>query len=73
LPLFRKLVRLSPCSETASLGLFHSLWSLGREDEALEEIKRFQVLTNFGRADYRTIIAEINEKTAERPARKKRA
>jgi predicted Zn-dependent protease len=38
---FRRLVALSPTSEKASLGLFHSLWASNRPIEALDEMKRF--------------------------------
>jgi tetratricopeptide (TPR) repeat protein len=38
---FRKTTQLSPHSETASLGLFHSLWEQDKLDKALEEMKRF--------------------------------
>ena len=62
LPCFKKSTELSPKSERASLGLFHSLWSLGKEVEALEEMKRYQRLTNFQCQDYREILGEITEK-----------
>jgi predicted Zn-dependent protease len=38
---FRKAVALSPRSELASLGLFHSLWRTGRTDAAFDEMGRF--------------------------------
>ena len=55
---FVKATELAPRSETASLGLFHSLWQQGRESEALDECKRFMALSDS--EDYRSIIAEIN-------------
>lgn len=39
--LLERVVSMSPRSELASLGLFHSLWELGRHEEALSEMKRF--------------------------------
>jgi tetratricopeptide (TPR) repeat protein len=38
---FRKASTLSPKSELASLGLFHSLIEAGFRDDAVEEMKRF--------------------------------
>jgi predicted Zn-dependent protease len=38
---FRKAVALDPALELASLGLYHTLWSSGQKEEALEEMKRF--------------------------------
>jgi tetratricopeptide (TPR) repeat protein len=73
LPHLRIAVRLGPKSEKASRGLFHCLWDMNRLDEALEEIKRFQLLTNWSCKDYREIVAEINEKwTDDEPVKPKR-
>lgn len=72
IPIFRRTVGWRPRSEKSSLGLFHSLWRLDRHDEALEELKRFQVLTRFKSKDYREIIAEINEKWSDAPPAKKK-
>ena len=60
IPYFKKATELSPQSEKASLGLFHSLWNLDRVNEALEEVKRFQTLSHS--KDYDEIVAEIKEK-----------
>jgi hypothetical protein len=60
--LCRRAAELAPRSERASLGLFHALWDSERFDEALEEIKRFQLLTNWSCQDYLDIMAEIKEK-----------
>jgi lipoprotein NlpI len=38
---FRKTTTLSPHSEKASLGLFHSLWNVGKIDAAFDEMRRF--------------------------------
>jgi predicted Zn-dependent protease len=43
---FRKSTRLSPRSETASLGLFHSLWRTGNTDAAFNEMRRFVKLSD---------------------------
>ena len=57
---FRQATRLSPKLEAASLGLFHCLWELGRREEALEEAKRFQSVSDS--ENYRKIVQEINER-----------
>ncbi len=38
---FRRAVALSPHSEKASLGLFHSLWRVGKVNPAFDEMRRF--------------------------------
>ncbi|HEX8249577.1 MAG TPA: hypothetical protein VF599_15475 [Pyrinomonadaceae bacterium] len=38
---YKKTAELSPKSETASIGLFHSLFELKKYDESFNEIKRF--------------------------------
>ena len=58
---FRKATLLSPKSELASLGLFHSLWESGDTDGALEEMKRF-VATSGPSDEYRKVLQEINSK-----------
>lgn len=57
---FRHATDLRPTLEAVSLGLFHCLWKLGRREEALEEVKRFQSISDS--QDYRKIIEEIIEK-----------
>jgi tetratricopeptide (TPR) repeat protein len=57
---FKRAVELSPALEGVSKGLFHSLWKLGKQVEALEEVKRFQTISDS--EDYREIVKEINEK-----------
>ena len=57
---FKRAIELSPALEGVSKGLFHSLWKLERHVEALEEIKRFQTISDS--EDYREIVKEINEK-----------
>lgn len=58
--IFKSAVELSPALEAVSLGLFHCLWKLEKRMEALEEIKRFQSISDS--EDYRRIVKEINEK-----------
>ena len=41
IPYFEKAVKLTPKTELASIGLFHCLWSLGRNKEALKEARRY--------------------------------
>ena len=55
---FRRATELKPESETASLGLFHCLWEMGRKEEALDEIGRYLKIADC--EDYRNILAEIN-------------
>lgn len=43
---FRKAVELDPQWEIASLALYHTLWSNGLHEEALEEMKRFVQVGN---------------------------
>jgi tetratricopeptide (TPR) repeat protein len=57
---FTRAIELAPTSEGMSKGLFHCLWNLERKVEALEEIKRFQTISDS--EDYRAIVNEINEK-----------
>jgi len=63
LPLYQRTVSLSPESELASLGLFHSLWNVGKRKEALAEMKRFLSLKES--EEYRQLIKEIGEEAKE--------
>jgi predicted Zn-dependent protease len=45
-PSFRKAVELSPQSETASLGLFHTLMELGDTRSAIAEMNRFMSIAD---------------------------
>jgi Flp pilus assembly protein TadD len=56
--LFKQAVSLSPRSEKVSLGLFHCLWGRGKQDEALEEMKRFLSLADSD--EYRLILAAVS-------------
>ena len=38
---FKRATKLSPKSELASVGLFHSLWELDRTADAVAEMRRF--------------------------------
>lgn len=57
---FQEAVRLSPHSEKASHGLFHSLWESGRRREAKKEILRFQKISRS--KDYEEIVEELKYK-----------
>jgi predicted Zn-dependent protease len=57
---FKKATILSPSSEKCSLCLFHVLWENEREEEALEEMKRF--LKDYKSDEYNIILKEIVEK-----------
>ncbi len=54
---FRRAVQLSPTSELASLGLFHSLWESGRYRQAREAMKRFVSISPS--AEYARILGEL--------------
>lgn len=58
---FKPAVELSPTQEGISLGLFLSLWKLGKREEAMEELARFQSISDS--EEYRKIVKEINEKS----------
>lgn len=64
LPLYQRTTNLSPKSELASLGLFHSLWNLGKQDEAFSETKRFLSISDS--EEYRQLIKEMGEKLDSR-------
>ncbi len=57
---FRKAVELLPDHELASRALFHALWNQDKTEDALDEIRRFQSISDS--EHYREIMAEINEK-----------
>ncbi len=59
--IFRSATKLAPKSEEASLGLFHCLWELGKQVEALDEVKRFMAVSYS--QEYMDIVREINSKT----------
>ena len=63
---FRKAVALSPRSELASLGLFHSLWRIGRVDAAFNEMRRFIKSTDSPR--YRQLLRDMLGDTPRSPA-----
>ena len=54
---FRKATGLSPHSEQASLGLFHSLWRSGKTNAAFDEMRRFVKANDSPR--YRQLIREM--------------
>jgi Flp pilus assembly protein TadD len=54
---FRTATRLSPRSEQASLGLFHSLWRSGKTDAAFNEMRRFVKSNDSPR--YRQLIRDM--------------
>jgi predicted Zn-dependent protease len=63
---FATVLEQRPKDELASVGLFHSLWSLDKRVQALEELKRY--LQEFGAdhdseiaGQYRAIIGELNQ------------
>ncbi len=64
LPLYLQTVALSPKSELASLGLFHSLWNVGRQKEAFTEMRRFLSLRES--EEYRQLIEEVCEEAEKR-------
>jgi TolA-binding protein len=59
-PNFAMAVQLFPRSESASLGLFHSLWDLGLQEAAKREMNRFLSMAHS--VDYDTISSELKKK-----------
>jgi tetratricopeptide (TPR) repeat protein len=57
---YRRTVALSPKSELASLGLFHSLRHHERFEEAFDEARRFIKLNGITE-DYRLLMQELDE------------
>jgi predicted Zn-dependent protease len=57
LPLLRESVALSPNSELSSLGLFHALIHVGRDDEAFDEARRY--LKNNRSDEYMRLFREM--------------
>ena len=57
--LYRKCVAISPRSELASLGLFHSLMGQRLAFEALDEMKRFLSISSSH--EYARVLCEIRE------------
>ena len=43
---YKKAIKAGPRAEGASLGLFHVLWKMNRENEALDEMRRFLSISN---------------------------
>lgn len=39
---YKRLVKISPESESAAIGFFHCAWTLGEYNEAMAEVNRFQ-------------------------------
>jgi tetratricopeptide (TPR) repeat protein len=39
---YKRLVKLSPESESAAIGFFHCAWAMGEYNEAMAEVTRFQ-------------------------------
>jgi predicted Zn-dependent protease len=62
--LFKKAVSLAPRSEKISLGLFHCLWAAAKQEEALEEMKRFLSLVDS--EEYPMLLASITKSLNER-------
>lgn len=55
---FRRASILAPKMELASLGLFHTLWELGRRDEAFEEARRYITLAGPSK-EYGMLLREL--------------
>lgn len=54
---FMKTTQLSPASELASLGLFHSLWNLDDASAAFDEMQRF--LSDHTSDEYQTLLRDL--------------
>ncbi len=65
--MFQKVVTIKPNYDLASRTLFHALWDLGKEKEALEEIRRFLSVADWNdkkakktiMEDYQDILQEL--------------
>lgn len=62
---FQKTAKINPKSETASLGLFHSLWNLGFWKAALEEAFRYLSQEEISLFDYKVLLQELYVSTQE--------
>jgi tetratricopeptide (TPR) repeat protein len=60
---FKRVTLLSPKAETASLGLFHSLFALGNTDGAFDEMKRFMAIRDSD--EYEVLLKDITEALKE--------
>ena len=69
---YRRAIKINPKSERCSLGLFHTLWDQDQVDEAIAEIRRYQMLTNWSCQDYLEIVSELYEEWVVRPKAKKK-
>lgn len=56
--LFKTILDSRPDHELASRGLFHSLWKLGKHDDAFKEMKRFLSITSSDA--YTELLNDIN-------------
>jgi len=56
---FRKATVLSPDSEIASIGLFHTLWEAEEYDAAFLEMKRF--ISTHKSEKYRSLLKEMKQ------------
>ena len=59
--IFTRVLILSPYSRRASIRLFSALWDLGHFDKALDEVKRYCLITQDLKT-YADIIEELPEK-----------
>jgi len=59
LKLFTSLTGQHPASEKSSLGLFLSLWHLGRSDDAVAEMRRY--LKGYDSMEYRRLRRDLEE------------
>ena len=67
---FRRASTLSPRSELASLGLFHSLWAAGERNKALAEMRRFVSIAPS--AEYARLIEDLARVAASKLTTRRR-
>jgi predicted Zn-dependent protease len=65
---FRRATELAPESELASLGLFHTLWEMGLEKKAREEMDRFQKVAHSD--EYATLHKELDGQVPDKPRKR---
>lgn len=61
---FRRAVEINPRSELANRGLFHALWNLGEESEAIAVIRGYTELT--GSDAFRDILESYDRARGKR-------
>src|SRR5437899_1823269 len=67
---FKRATELSPKSELASLGLFHTLWESGKTESAKAEMKRYIAVDNS--EEYASMVPSLFPNANSSPSSKRR-